>query len=141
MKIVIDMPPPALFDKLAEHFPRIKAGGVCITYGDTCYTDRPIPAHLQAHEEVHSEDQLAYPGGPDAYMDKFIADPAFRLEVEIKAYIVQLRFIRKNFSERAALSMLPQFAKQLSSDLYGNSITYDEARKRLSEYMKREKKK
>lgn len=141
MKVVHDLPPKAVFEKLAAKFPRIRKGGVCITYGDTCYVDRPMPQHLYVHEQVHSEDQLAFPGGPDAYVDQFIADPKFRVEVELKAYIVQLRFLQKNFSERAALSMMPEFAKHLSSELYDNAITYEEARKRLSTYMKREKKK
>lgn len=140
MKIVKGLPPN--YDHLLEHFPALLKQPVAITYGDTLYSTNNgvITDHLVEHEQVHSTDQLAYPGGVDAYVERYISDIPFRLEAEVKAYIVQLRYIKKKYGDNAALITLPTFAKHLSSALYGNSITTQEAAARLRAYVKREKK-
>lgn len=139
MKIVKGLPPN--YKRLVEAFPYIKGRPIAITYGDTCYTPVAMADHVIAHEEVHSADQLAHKDGPDGYVEEFIKSPEFRLQVEIKAYIVQLRFIRKRYGDNAAVVALPTFAKHLSSELYGNSISSTDARLRLLVYLKRDKKK
>lgn len=137
MKTVKGFPPN--YDYLVEHFPALLKQPVAITYGDTLYVTNNgvITDHLLEHEEIHSADQLAYPGGPDAYIERYITDIPFRLEAEIKAYIVQLRYIKKKYGTNAALISLPTFAKHLSSTLYGSSISSADAANRLRAYLKR----
>jgi hypothetical protein len=138
MKIVKGLPPN--YKYLKQHFPYIVGRPIAITYGDTMYAtnDAPITEHLIAHEEVHSKDQLAYKEGVDAYVNRFIADSQFRLEAELKAFIVQLRFIKKKHGDHSALLMLPTFISQLSGPLYHNLLSPLEARKKLMAYTKKE---
>lgn len=135
---ILNQYPPAPVWKKVKHL--AEAGDkVVITYGDTLYNPgkQGIPDHVLAHEEVHSARQLAYKGGPAAYMDRFLADPVFRLDEEVAAYVVQLRFIKKRYGDRAAVISLPSFIKRLSGPLYGNCVDSLEARKRLMVYVKK----
>lgn len=137
MKIVKGFPPN--YKHLVKHFPDLLGQKVAITYGDTLYNTNngTITDHLIEHEQVHSADQLAFPGGVDAYVERYITDVQFRLEAEVKAYIVQLRYIKKKYGDNAALITLPTFAKHLSSALYGSSISTADAAVRLRAYVKR----
>lgn len=134
MKVIAGYPPN--WEKIKEYFPGIEHAPILITYGDTIYNPDggPIPDHLFAHEEVHMQQQLAFPGGPDAYMEKFAHDPKFRLEVEVEAYIQQLRFIRKQDRNRAS-RMVPILAQHLASHVYGHMVTYEDAYQRLLSYV------
>lgn len=134
MEIVADYPPN--WEKLKSHFD-IEGAPIVITYGDKIYNpgNYELQDHLIAHEEVHSRQQREHPGGKDAYVDRFIEDSAFRLEVEIEAYIEQLRYIKKHKGRNVAPQYLPIFAKHLSSEIYGHMISTGDATMRLLAYL------
>lgn len=133
-KILEEYPPNWEFIK--QKFPGIEGAPIVVTYGDTIYNPHKahLPDHLIAHEEVHMRQQAAHPGGIEAYMHKFADDIHFRLEVEIEAYITQLRFIRAQ-NPGLALRYLPVFAQHLSSPIYGNAISAVDAMDRLRSYL------
>lgn len=95
-------------------------------YDHKIYTNDDLPQHLIIHEMTHHIQQDEH--GLDAWVTRYLNDPQFRLDMEIEAYAMQLKSI-KDRNGRAWQLML--CAKDLSSDLYGNIITKDEAFKIL----------
>ncbi len=92
------------------------------------YTDDIPPEHLLIHEMTHHIQQDHY--GLDAWVTRYLNDKEFRLAMEIEAYVQQLKSI-KDRNKRAWQLMLS--AKDLSSDLYGNIISKEDAVKTLKE--------
>ena len=103
-------------------------------YGHLLYTmfDGPIEDHLMAHEETHERQQVAY-GGVEAWWNRYIKDPVFRLEQEIEAYREQYRFIKKTIKDRNAVArFLHSVAIDLAGPMYGNITSYAEASTAIS---------
>lgn len=91
-------------------------------YDGVIYTNAvSLPHHLIVHEETHHRQQEKY--GLDNWVDKYLSDTQFRLDMEIEAYRNQLQAM--NRKERREL--LKICAGDLSSNLYGNIISFNEA--------------
>lgn len=127
-KIINEWPPN--IEEIRKHF-RVK-GTVFFTYGDAIYNPDGvvIPRDYIRHEEVHMAQQKQA-GGPELWWDRYFAEPAFRASQEIEAYGIQLRYIRKNNGKTQ--QALEHFATALSSPLYGNCITTEDAAKAIFE--------
>jgi len=127
MKIVEGWPPN--IDYLAEHFPKIREGRAYICYGDTLYnpTGLPISDACVAHEEAHSVRQLAYKGGPDAFVERYIKDPSFRRDEEAIGYAAELRYLVSR-TPGGKWRFIETLAARMASPLYNLSCTSREAR-------------
>jgi len=91
-------------------------------YKDTIYTNHELPEDIEIHEQIHLAQQAKI--GADKWIEKYLKDSVFRLEQELPAYKAQVRSIKdKNFK---AISRM-RCATALSSELYGNIISYEEA--------------
>jgi hypothetical protein len=103
---------------------------VVFAYGHTIYNPagKEIPPHRIHHEEVHRDQQLAYPGGVEAWWKEYVANKHFRLAQEAQAYQAQYAYIKSRANTKQLQSFLSQFAADLSSSFYGNVITVNEAR-------------
>lgn len=122
-----------------ENPPNIEDIKKVFTINDTtvfCYKDVlynpnncPLDIPIMEHETMHSRQQGDDPAG---WWKKYLEDPVFRLEQEVDAfsvqYIVQCKFI-KNRDKRAL--NLQRLATTLSGNVYGNIITYEDAKKIL----------
>ncbi len=96
------------------------------TYGDTIYIPSggsPNKA-LMAHEETHMRQQGDDPKG---WWDKYIASPDFRLRQEVEAYRNQYKEFSKAKNRNRLYIFLSRIARDLSSSIYGNIISYDTA--------------
>jgi hypothetical protein len=98
------------------------------TYGDDLYIqdheEKEVLPHLLVHEGVHTVQQGT---DPDAWWDKYIADPQFRLEQEIEAYRAQYSFLKSHIITKGHKKVLFKLASDLSSPQYGNLVTHIEA--------------
>src|SRR3954452_1929234 len=96
MNIVNDWPPN--IELIRKHFPI--GPHTIFTYGDCIYNPRntELDQHIIRHEAVHCEQQAEY--GAAAWWDRYIADPAFRLEQELEAYRAQWQFIKTEVWDR-----------------------------------------
>ena len=124
MKIVKDYPPN--YKEIKERFnPPIRA---VFAYGNVLYSpsNDKIPPDLLVHETVHSLQQGLE---PDKWWDRYIKDPKFRLEEELRAYRNQFQFYKKN--NKAWMPFLKRISKDLSSPMYGNIISYKEAMNKI----------
>lgn len=134
MQVINDYPPN--YDKLVAAFPAIEMREVLITIGDKLYNpkDLEISDHVMHHEEVHSKQQLAFEGGVEAYIAKFMADPAFRLEVEAEAYGKQCLFIYRRYGKTRYHQAIQHYAKALAGPAYGNLCTPEEAEDKIIKF-------
>lgn len=123
MKIVKSNPPN--YDKIAKKFDLTES--VVFTYGDKLYVPNgeEIPLHLMVHEEVHEEQQG---DDPEAWWDRYLEDPDFRLQQEVEAYRKQYKVVRKITTKKQATDFLNRVAKDLSGKIYGNVVDYKTAR-------------
>lgn len=122
MKIVHDNPPGNLRETIAQ-FGMQPHGGVIYTYGDTIYNPggHDLPDHLIAHEETHTEQQGA---DPDAWWDRYLQDPYFRIEQETAAYARQFAHICRRVRDRNQRhKILLDLAQILAGPVYGSVIS------------------
>lgn len=96
------------------------------TYGDTIYNPTPndIPDHLMVHEQTHSIRQGDDPAG---WWDKYLVDPKFRVEEELVAYRNQYKEYIKHHDRNATNLFCMKIARDLSSPIYGNVMTFSRA--------------
>lgn len=91
-------------------------------FDNTIYTNYQLTADLYVHECTHIAQQNKI--GLQEWLYDFLYEPERRLQIELEAYRKQLASI-KDGNHR--LKVRIQSAKTISSPLYGNIISYDEA--------------
>lgn len=91
-------------------------------YKGDIYANHDLPQDILIHEEVHLDQQNNY--GADDWIKRYLIDNEFRLKEEIEAFKTQVNF-HKDREQRNKSRIL--CAKALSSQLYGNILTYSQA--------------
>lgn len=128
MTIENSWPPDEMMHRIELRFPEVRARAAHITIGEICYNphgERIQPSTFE-HELVHSTRQLAYPGGVEAFIDRYFEDDGFRLDEEVLGYAAEVRyFVRTQPGSKNR--MLARFANHLSSPLYSFDITMSQA--------------
>lgn len=104
-------------------------------YGDTVYNpfEIEVTKDLEVHEEVHQKQQG---GDPDGWWMQYLTDPQFRLEQEIAAYGTQYALAFKVAPRKISDWVKEKCAQSLSSELYGNLLSYGEAESKIRNYAK-----
>lgn len=128
MKIVPTFPPN--IDKIVEHIGNPPMTAV-FTYGDTIYnpSNGVVDSYLITHEETHQKQQGEV---PEEWWSKYYTDKQFRLDQELEAYRNQYRhFCRNKKDPNKEAKFLEFIAFHLSSEMYGNIITKEEAKERI----------
>lgn len=131
VEIVHDYPPN--YEKIEKRF--LLSGSEIFAYDGVIYH----PGHtilsppLVAHEQVHFLQQSEYPGGVEAWWDRFLEDPEFLYEQELRAHRVELStyyVMNRDRNKRAKYKHL--LARRLSSPTYGQVRTFQQVLKDLS---------
>lgn len=95
---------------------------VAFPYKGKIYSNQELSEELVEHEKVHFKQQEEI--GADEWVKEYLANPNFRVKMEVEAYRHQLSLHNdKNMKEAIRI----QIAKVLSSPMYGNVLTYKEA--------------
>jgi hypothetical protein len=135
MKVTIKDTPPTngIYEKCQEKFgEKVNFNrGTVFTYGDTIYAKYPMSEDLRLHEEVHVEQQMNYPGGPESWWERYLEDDKFRYSQELEAYKVQADYIIQVYKEPKATRLLDHLASSLSGSMYGNLKSYEKALKEI----------
>ena len=113
-----------LLDKYKERFAVTE--NTIFAYDNEIYSNSPLPNHLIVHEEEHHKQQER--DGLDYWVENYLNNNEYRLQQEIEAYRAQLKSV-KDRNTRYKLQI--ECAKNLSSDLYGDIISYSEAMKAI----------
>ncbi len=113
----VDFP---LMEEYKKHFDITE--DTIFALGDDIYTDNPLSKDLMVHEMVHLKQQQIM--GVKEWVYDFLYNPEQRLKFELEAYREQLKSItdrnRRSFMRKVC-------AEQLSSALYGNIISMEDA--------------
>lgn len=96
-------------------------------YDGNIYSNYKLPPDILIHELHHFKQQRKI--GAKEWIKRYLADDDFRLNQELGAYRVQLNSIPDR-EERNRIRM--ECAEHLSSSLYGDILTYQDAFKSLS---------
>lgn len=129
---IIPQPPPNYVEVVAV-FPFAKRPGTMFTYGRAIYVPNggKVTPSLMAHETVHADRQLAYPGHAAAWWARYLIDPQFRFDEELPAHIAEFRwFDGRPRPERKF--MLRQIAARLAGPLYGRLVTIHQAKRMIT---------
>lgn len=130
MQIVYKKPP---FWFITSMIFNAKWGDVCFAWGDTIYTQKELPEHVIVHEKVHLQ-QMRHSKIIGLYwIAMYHLSSKFRLKAEIPAYRVQYKFIKNKLNKQQAFIVLNNLAELMSSDTYGNMISFNEAKKLICE--------
>ena len=119
---------PKIYPRLVEVFGIDWNKGIIITYGDTVYCSVELENHLIAHEEVHVRQQTEY--GVEAWWERYLIDPEFRLDQELEAYRAQAKYLREHTEEMSRGQRQIWFitmARLLSGSIYGNLVSFNKA--------------
>lgn len=101
-------------------------------YDDTIYSPSTVdlPVDVVEHELVHFAQQERC-GGAEAWWQRYIAEPKFRLEQEIEAYRVQYATVA-SLPRADRRRLLTRISKTLASALYGSLVTKEQARRLIA---------
>ena len=127
MEIKFDYPPN--ITDIRKVLP-IDSGKMIYCWGDILYNPHKleIADHLKIHELTHSRQQIV----PEVWWKRYLEDKDFRLSQELEAYQEQYKFAKNWIKDRNLLSrFLWAIARDLSSELYGNIIEFEEAKKQI----------
>lgn len=127
VKISNEIPP--IYERLKQLFNVEWDNGLVIAYGDTVYCKFSIDDALMVHESTHIRQQAEYPGGVEAWWERYLTDAKFRLDQEIEAYRAQAKHIRTYSKNRnAAFGYLHHLYTSLSGPMYGSVVSYEQAK-------------
>lgn len=121
---------PKIYDRLKQQFDIDWDVGIIIAYYPDIYCKFDLDELKICHEETHLRQQEAY--GVEAWWERYLDDVRFRLLQEVEAYKNEANLARKYIRDRNKLARyIDQIAKDLSSSIYGNIVSYGEAMKLL----------
>jgi hypothetical protein len=128
--IIIPEKPPN-FEQIAAVFPIIREQkGILYCWEDRIYNpDKvPVPVEIEAHEAAHSVQQYNT-GGAQSWWDAYLASQEFRFTMELQAH--QIEYLKTKYirDREKRAKKLVYMARRLSSPLYGNMVSYQEALK------------
>ena len=117
---------PLLWPLIKLFFPKMEWSKATFTWGDTIYTGlQELPDHVIEHEKVHITQQKGSKLWALIFFLPYALSNKVKLQFELPAYRRQLEVLDNAPAWKRA------FAKALSSEAYGNIISYEEAFKLL----------
>lgn len=131
LQIVHSPPPIEIYEACDQRFHIKGRRGVVFTVGGKLFNpDRVhIEPWLLAHEEVHSRRQLAS-GNVNAWWAKYLDDTRFRYVEELEAHREEWAIIQEQVSSRQQRrANLAFICKRLSGSLYGHMVSFQEAKR------------
>jgi len=138
-KLEIKLSNPPNIDKIKAKFQLHE--GVVFCYGSTLYNPNngQIDDFILCHEEVHCGQQG---DNPEEWWDKYLNDKEFRLSQELEAYSAQYQFAKDKQKEglikaKTIDKILDKLALTLSSKIYGEILTFGQAKSKIRNYAKK----
>ncbi len=127
MRIINSFPPN--YEQICKYFPVRNKQGVIFTYKNVLYvpSGAQIPEHLMKHEETHALQQKEM--GVDVWWERYFKDKKFGLSQELEAYRNQYQYAKKFLGRRESRRILKYISKDLSSGMYGNLVSKEEAKR------------
>lgn len=100
--------------------------GVVFAVGQNIHCLYELPADYLEHEKTHLRQQAKI--GVEKWWDKYFEDDQFRFKQELEAYRAQYQYMKKREpNKNIVFKNLQKYATDLSSTIYGNICSLDEA--------------
>lgn len=118
---------PACWDRLEKQFNVRWESGIIVTYDGVIHTQSGVLApDFLAHELVHVKQQEGK--NPEEFLERFLTDRDFRLEMELPAYRVQVAFLRATIvhDPDELFVRIHKLAKNMAAN-YDNMVTLEQA--------------
>lgn len=100
-------------------------------FGDTIYSKYVLPDHLIVHEQTHLKQQHFSFIVAWVWLLLYIVSKKYRYAVELESYRNQWVFFRANYGFREQQHFLDKIVSDLSGELYGNIVSYNEAKRAI----------
>lgn len=129
---------PPNYDKIVAAIPGVANRPTAVfAYAGILYVPyfqptHDIPFDLQVHEKTHFKQQEEI--GVDTWWDRYLVDIRFRLDQEIEAYHNQYTSMSKQDREKH----IRRLAGDLSGPMYGNLLTFEDAKRAIRSSQGRE---
>lgn len=121
---------PPIYDKLKDKFDIDWERGIIITYGQDIYCKYDLHPAKIVHELTHVKQQEGV--GAERWYLNYINDKEFRLKQELEAYKNEIDFYKDTIKDRnQRFNLIRSVYLDISSGIYGNMITYEEAKQKL----------
>lgn len=132
MKVIKAFPPN--FVQLSKHFPIKGKPGILYAYGDVLYNPSGVKVTpwIMAHEEVHGMRQQDEGMSLGEWWDSYINYDDFRLKEELLAHRAEWQTY-KSVHDWSSGYYLDTISTRLSSPLYGSLLSFEEAKRRISD--------
>ena len=128
--IEIDHTIPPIFYECEKHF-GVKWENIIITYYPKIHAAKNISDIKLAHELTHITQQKDL--GAKEWWALYFQDKDFRFKQELEAYRQEVAYVIENVGDRnERYRIITRIAKDLSGSMYGNLVSFDEARKLLA---------
>lgn len=128
-EVILTRPPN--YDQIVAAFPAVKLiPGVIYSWGKSIYNpdNTDLTAWLRAHENVHGQEQLKM--GIEEWWDQYIKSVDFRFGQEVPAHHAEYKtYCSLVKSARDREGMLQMIAQRLAGSLYGEMVSFVEARR------------
>jgi len=131
MALIKQKPPKEIYDKCVKQFGADFEKGTIFAYDGDIYSKYDLEPHKLIHEAKHLSQQKEL-GSADNWWTKYFLDDSFRLEQEIEAYLEENHLLKKLKDRNLRAIIIHENATALSSKLYGNIISYTDAKSILS---------
>jgi hypothetical protein len=118
---------PPNYAKVVAVFPEARQAGSIFTYAPKVYFTGKgeLSRELKVHEHVHLVRQFEA-GGPEAWWERYLVDPTFRLVEELHAHRAEwLAYQRRHGPGERYLRLV---ASRLAGPFYGNMVSLELAR-------------
>jgi hypothetical protein len=127
---------PPNYDRLLEAFPSIRGkAGMIFTFGNDVFVPdgQPLSRELQAHESVHVKRQTTDRSAIESWWERYITDPAFRLQEELPAHRAEYREFCNNHKDgNRRIRFLHAIGERLAGPIYNGFMSSSGPRTRLS---------
>ena len=134
MEIVNDYPPN--WNLIETAFPKAKEWKAFFAYDGKIFN--PFKSEIRSDNKIHEKTHFLQQGNnPDEWWFRYISDPSFRTQMEIEAYGAQVAFVKQKIGTGIVYEcLLDECAQFLSSELYGNLLSFGQARSKIRNYTK-----
>lgn len=102
-------------------------------FSNTIYSKYPLPDHLIEHESVHLKQQGFNFIGAWIWLALYLSSKRFRYHMELQAYRKQWQFFKEHYAFQYRGEFIAKIAGDLSGELYGNIVTYNEAVRKITQ--------
>lgn len=133
LKTVAGLPPN--YEEICAVIPSLRGRqNVYFCWGDTIFmasAGMTLTPSLEAHEKMHC---IRQQGDPATWWKRWLAEPDFRLAEEIAGHQAEWMTVKLQGISRADRRQhLRAIAERLSGALYGNLVTFDQAKRLIEE--------